>query len=769
VDNSSAFAKYVSYVDAATGNLIWRKKITHDIQTNVNVQGSVKQSTPLDTFAIIPFKDQYVNIGGNQYTTDNNGKISIDITDTTAVTAIFEGPRAIVTNYSINGKTDAKFTGKIIPGTPFSLLWNNDNSYVPERIQFNAANRAYNFLKSIDTATTVMDYQLTVILYWECDASNPSPNAYSSTSGDTIEFVCMDDPSMRFYESPAVLFHEYGHSINAKIFQSLGRTDGMVNGTCNEGIADLYSCLLLDTPYMGLGTDPNHDSTYLRKLKNDMIYPDSMQGEGHNDGQILSGAFWDLTETVSLDYVRHLHHFTLYGLPDDPDDGTAFSQWFIETLLTDDNDHDLSNGTPHFNEILAAFNRHHIGTNLLFSTGFTHTPIEDTQDTLNPYPATFSLTTQITFPIEPLDSVCVMYSINNKNNYQSAPAINLGNSNFSASIPAQKKGSIVYYYFKAYDKYSGTWLTYSKGTTTIQPYDFLVGYRTAFLDDFETDKGWTMGVPSDYATKGIWERNRPQEADFYGYFQLQPGSDHSESGQKCLVTGAIGGANFMNYLPDGKTTVSTPTLNITMLEHPVIRFYYWFISVSFSGSDDVNLIIQVTPDELSSPWITIDSIPYTGTQWMKYQFRLEDYTNISSSFKMRFILNMPHTNPNYITYLAKGLVDDYEILTTNENSPTSVDDQINNPVSTGTFAYPNPFSETVTLSFPMVKDGVADMTVFNTLGNEVASQNSGLISAGNAMFNWNGTDFSGNRLTPGMYIIKITTNNQTYYQKVVLQ
>jgi len=79
------------------------------------------------------------------------------------------------------------------------------------------------------------------------------------------------------------------------------------------------------------------------------------------------------------------------------------------SLVADDNDSNLGNGTPHFAQIRDAFNAHGIGTG--YFVGFVHTPLAD-QPGVSGYPVTATIT--YTGPVGTLDagSATLHYSLN---------------------------------------------------------------------------------------------------------------------------------------------------------------------------------------------------------------------------------------------------------------------------------------------------------------------------------------------------------------------
>jgi hypothetical protein len=72
-------------------------------------------------------------------------------------------------------------------------------------------------------------------------------------------------------------------------------------------------------------------------------------------------------------------------------------------------------------------------------------------------------------------------------------------------------------------------------------------------------------------------------------------------------------------------------------------------------------------------------------------------------------------------------------------------------------SYPNPFTQSTTITFSSQDEGYADVTVVNLLGEQVARIFSGELAAGEHSFSW---DASG--MAPGMYecIVRVNGNVQ---------
>ena len=77
--------------------------------------------------------------------------------------------------------------------------------------------------------------------------------------------------------------------------------------------------------------------------------------------------------------------------------------------------------------------------------------------------------------------------------------------------------------------------------------------------------------------------------------------------------------------------------------------------------------------------------------------------------------------------------------------------------------YPNPFNPTTTLSFTLPEAGVVNLTVYDLLGQKVATLIDGNMSAG-----YHSAVFNANNLPSGIYIYRIVSENFNETKKMQL-
>jgi hypothetical protein len=95
-----------------------------------------------------------------------------------------------------------------------------------------------------------------------------------------------------------------------------------------------------------------------------------------------------------------------------------------------------------------------------------------------------------------------------------------------------------------------------------------------------------------------------------------------------------------------------------------------------------------------------------------------------------------------------------------------------NPVIPGVFKlsqnYPNPFNPTTTIDFTLERSMDIDLSVYNVIGQKVATLVSGQREIGSYSVIWNGADDSGNPIASGIYFYRLTTEQYSRTCKMML-
>lgn len=739
----------LTYVDSHTGDVVWRVRQRADAITGV-VTGPVHLTTPTDPYVTKPMRNEWVNAVNGATTvtatTDSTtGFYSVvpSASPTTITSGLFGPYCQVVRN---DNAPSASFSQSTNNNSVRNIAWVAGNSKDSERDAFYHVNLAHDWVKGFDPAYTANDYPLLTnvnINTDECEAywDQPSNSLNFFLDGPT----CPNTASM-----PDIVWHEYCHSISYNLYFANGAPNGLVNATLAEGLADAFAALLGDEPLIGNGYFG--PGTFLRDVRIPLRYPDDLTSSAHASGDILAGALWDLRGTAGNAVASRDMHFAKYGLPDDPDAGVAMGEFFLDMLTADDDNGDLSDGTPHLTQIVNAFNAHGIGTD--YFIGIDHTPLAD-QPTSGPFP--ISALISYSAPIGSLGQATMYYSVNNSP-WVTAPMLPTGNPDeYEADIPNESYG-VVKYYIQCSDSYGGV-RTLPAGAPNKDVYQFIGGPATTLIyDDMETDPGWTVGFPGDAAVTGIWVRAVPNGT------AAQTGTNHTPSGTQCWVTGNTpdNGNPGTDDVDGGKTTLVTNTFSAVTggMVHPIVTYWRYYSNNvgDYPNEDPWRTFIS---NNNGSTWAMVENTSIGNGGWKRISFNISQYVTPTSTMKMRFVAQ-DTLNPS----LVEAALDDWYLVA---YSATLAVPEPAHPAEFAATTAPNPFQSSTHVRFTLPAAGPVSVDVYDLEGRKVVALVNGTRPAGTQSVDWDGRD-SGGRLAPsGPYYIRLTRADRVINRAVILR
>ena len=281
-----------------------------------------------------------------------------------------------------------------------------------------------------------------------------------------------------------------------------------------------------------------------------------------------------------------------------------------------------------------------------------------------------------------------------------------------------------------------------------------------FMDDLETNPTtWTVGAPGDGATTGIWELADPQPT---GGGVVQPDDDHTPSpGVQCFVTGASGGEGSSVGADDvdgGATSLISPIVDLSGVTDPVISYYRWYLNNAGSNPGSDAFVAYVSSDA-GSTWVQMDSTTVSNNSWVSLQHDIGSL--ITPTSQTRFMFKASDFGGGSI---VEALIDDVEILGT--GAVVSVPDQ--NQPARMLPATPNPFRHSTAVRFSLEQKGRVRVDVFSLAGRKVATLHDGVLPSGSHMVPWEGRNDRGQDVAGGVYFIRLSHENGSSRQKVIL-
>jgi len=675
------------YVDAKDGSVLYRRD---HIDHFVNVNGDVKMDNPLGNDVNQGMSYIRATVNGNNYSADVNG--DIDFASTGSITALFRMQSDWV-NVKNGGVTPTYTT--TIPGGQTSVNINPGFSLV-ERTVFYHTNVVHDVMKGFLPNFTSLDVSLTA------NVELTSGNCNAFYDGSSINFYTQAGGCYSLGLIPDVVYHEYGHGITNRFYQANGTS--FDNGAMGEGYSDTWAVYITGNPIVGFNYEVGNPGTYIRRYdQNPKVYPQDIVGQVHSDGEIIAGAWYDAGLYLNdATYMMYLNAQGMYGLPNGPDgsEGQVYTDILIEALQVDDapangGDNDITNGTPNATAIVQGFADH--GITLLSNASLAHV---DIQEANSGAPVTINASIILQYPWA-LTGANLYYDVNNTGSYTQSVLANTSGNQYEADINGLATGDIVSYYLALEDNNGvltnvtpmGAHLTANKNL----PYFITVDYDRQLIEDFDTQQGsWLEGVPGDNATTGIWTIDVPMASfsdpsDPNSY--VQPGYQTTPNGIACAITGNAGSTSDgigANDVDGGKTTLQTPTFDLTGYTSPVFTYQRWYINNPPSGANPGADWWQVRISNDLVNWVDVENTLFSDASWRRGVLRVSDYVQPSSTVALQFIASDSTRLGQYLDggSLIEGAVDDLEIL---DEVQVGLEEDVLNSV----LIYPNPASAEV--------------------------------------------------------------------------
>jgi len=729
--------RYYTLVDANNGEILYRtNRINHvSANTDVNVTGTLHLTHPYDPATVEPLKNLRIITNGNTDYTDDTGYLGL--TATTPTTASFSLQGRWVRVYT-NGSTPS-WTVTLNPG--INNINIDGNTDIKQRTTYNAINTVHDFMKGKYPTFTGLDNPLpaNVDVAGSCNAfyDGSSVNFFAAGGGCNATSLVAD-----------VCYHEYGHAINDKFYQSIGANFG--NGAMGEGYADIWALGITDSPILGIGFFQNDSTGFVRRYDIDKkVYPQDLVGEVHADGEIIAGCFWDTYLNLgNLQQMMDLFSQSFYAGLSEPDgqEGILFQDILLEVLTLDDNDGNLSNGTPNYCAITSGFAIH--GISLTAMAGITHTEVLQS-------PALLPINVDATIQGLAAGSLVKGYfRVGNTGSWTMFPITNVTGNNYQGIIPPQAVGTIIEYYMGIEDD-CGTFLGVIPGGADDPvnpniPYYILVGFNELIYEDFDNFFGaWIETLPTDNNLTGDWIVTIPIPS-YVGNGMVQTDYQVTPGGLFCAVTGNAMSPNSPagdNDVDGGYTTLLSPDYDMTSYSNPAFTFHRWYSNDQGAtpGTDFWQVSIS---NDGGSTWVPVENTNVADHSWRRFAFRVLDYVSLSSTVTLRFIAEDANAGS-----LIEAALDDLKVWDEISVGTNEID-----AIATVS-VFPNPANSGLNINVGIVRDENVEISLFNNLGQMVYYRSFDM-EAGNNLMN---IDIAG--LAEGLYQAKIMAGDSETNRK----
>ncbi len=618
--------RHTLFIDAVTGNVLNDRDEIMQVDHTGTVKGYATPGVYADAASNPPAilnipSIRVTRTGGNNAFTNNNGEFTISNAGTTAGTLTTNVPSGRWVNVNPVGVTELSLSVSNTPGTAAALLFNPTPS-AATTAQMNAfihTTMTHDYFRTRTSGMTNLD----IVMPANTGVSG-SCNAYFD--GGSINFFNAGGGCNNTAFS-TVIAHEYGHFV----VQALG----LGQGGFGEGFGDSVAILNYDDGIVGRGFSTNGGAVRNIDSANQQ-YPCNL--EIHTCGQIVAGVWRDIRlnfqgyyGAASLELTRQLHvdwaQITTGGT------GSSFSNsahpgTAIEVITVDDNDGDITNGSPNYAPICAAFSKHNITCPSAAGVDFTYpsgrpayvTPGQTTDVLINVVPAVSN----------PQPGTGKVYArIAGSGAYQLAPIVQVGTNQYRATLPAADCGQTIEYYFAATATTGG--VNYEPQTAPAVPFTALAGVNVTAVGSYNSESSGGFSAAANGATSGAWQNRVPVNAGLG-----DPTKDYDGSG-KAWVTD-----NRAGYDVDGgPVQLVTPVMNLSGYSRAVLSYARYL--TCDTGED--RIVVEISSNG-GATWLPLETVAPTAG-WQSTNFELSSLIPLTSQVRVRFSVN--DTPDNSIT------------------------------------------------------------------------------------------------------------------------
>ncbi len=472
------------WLDSSDGSPIARTSTISWVSNTGTVNFDVPDQWPGGTRTPRPAAFATHLVNGTMATATIGGVVTWDGAATATLVPRLNGSRVAITNVS-----GSLVTGSLQLTNGQAVTWSQAATPMADA-QLDAfvyANTAKEFVKTkLNPNLTWLDGVVSVSVN-----ETMTCNAYST--GDDIHFFVADTMCENTGRLADVVYHESGHSVH---FNSIIPGAGAFDGSLSEGLADTLGVSITGDHGLGRGFEfndkPLRDVASMPSISDPAgrvkRWPADADGEVHNEGEIIGEALWDtrtaliakLGQEAGYAKTLQIYYNIMQRSVDIP------SSTFVEALVADDDDGDLTNGTPNQCLLTTAFGKHGLADPTM--TLGLGTPTRDQFNVTLPF--TPSAATDCGGPT--ISGTSVDWRL--RGGAGGTIDLALAGSTYTGAIPTQGDGAVVEYRVQ---------VKLSDGTTISYPnnpadpyYQFYVGTPTTlWCSNFETGASdWTHGA-----------------------------------------------------------------------------------------------------------------------------------------------------------------------------------------------------------------------------------------------------------------------------------
>ncbi len=631
--DASTYQKHLIIAAVADGSILYsQNQIVADVDGTVSGQAT-DSDRALECDPEIPFAMPYAQVeivGGSTTFADADGNFNVPSGNgQVTVRSRLRGQYFEVFDDTMGGQTPFIDINVASPGSVDFLHNPNSGEFPTSNVNcYLHANIVRDFVLSFEPTFPTIANQTFFDITSNNDNISGITSCNATYNGSAINFM-RNLGNCNNTSIPDVVYHEYGHH--------LVNVTGNSQGQFGEGSGDTIGVLIEDDPDLALGFFEGNCSSGIRSANNFRTFP--CDGAIHDCGQLISGCVWDTINEIravdpanARDITAGLFIGMLIVRGQMGGSSTIGPEVTLIFLELDDDDGNIGNGTPHYQQIAAAFNAHNMMApeldpviidfpnglpESLDPAGGTTFEVDVTDVTVNAIPGSGRL------------------HYNDGGGFQSVAMGVVDADTYLAIFPATTCGSSVEFYVSV-DVQGGGEVTSPAGapSNTFSAIS-ASAFDVAFLDTFDTNQGWSV---SGDATDGQWQRAIPNNGD-----RGDPAVDAEEDGSGfCFVTdnGNTGG-NDNTDVDGGSTILTSPVMDASAgaEEFAYLTYYRWY-SNDFGNAPFADTFVVEISNNGGATWTNLETVGPTGPEvsggWFFKQFRIDEVIAPTNNMRVRF-------------------------------------------------------------------------------------------------------------------------------------
>ena len=625
---------------ATVANAVSMGGVSGSVQANAGDGWSAEECDP-EQQQVLP--DSLVNVGGISQYADSMGEFTVngDVGDNVTLSSQIQGRYFIVNN---DAGADSIIETSISDGDDVTLVHNESTTEFSfaEVDTYIAANDVRKMILESNSDYPVIssqvDWPINVNLADTCNAyyDYSSINFFSGGGGcNNTGFG-------------TVTYHEYGHHMIA--------CAGSGQNEYGEGQSDVLSLVMTFDPFLGKGFYAGNCVSGIRNADNNCLYLDSgcsTCGTAiHSCGQLISGSVYDtyqnLMSTTPFTATQTIRDLAINSTL--VHTGTSINPAItIDYLVLDDDDTEISNGTPHYEEIAGGFNLHDMDAPQLAYLSISF------PDELPAYVSPQG-GTELRISIEdglqayqPGSARMYVY-----NSFDIVSLVEDGQGDYIAVFPESTCGEEVRFAIRA-QTISGEFQFIPQGApnVTFSTVSAEESPNIAFEDDCSTDPGWAV---SGNASDGLWERGIPAGGG------NRPQTDCDVDASYAWITENTSGGG--GDVDGGETIITSPQIDAAGVGS--VSFCYWYRNSGGGSNVQDDVFLTEISDDNGATWTTVLTVGPTGAgttgEWATEEILFSEFPDFQANERFRIRFNANDLNQ---TSRVEAAVDNIEMISVN--------------------------------------------------------------------------------------------------------